>query len=94
MLAAADPVLRIHGEAVARGLDLVRARLEPSRLLAVVKDDAYGHGMGPIAGASWCCRVRRWTVSRARSVPFGIQDLAAVGSPWACRHGRLMSCTS
>ena len=35
-------------DAIRQNLDLVRERVAPARLRAVVKDDAYGHGLEPV----------------------------------------------
>jgi alanine racemase len=42
------PVLRIDLDGFAANLAVVRARVAPARLMLVVKDDAYGHGIEPI----------------------------------------------
>ncbi|GAA3947473.1 alanine racemase [Microbacterium soli] len=53
------PVLEISRSAFRADLDAVRARLGESRLLLVMKDDAYGHGIGwavpeaESAGVDW-----------------------------------------
>lgn len=39
-------------DAYRRNLDVVRARVAPAELLAVVKSDAYGHGLVPLARAA------------------------------------------
>jgi alanine racemase len=50
---------RIRLEALAANIELVRRTVAPTRVMAVVKADAYGHGMLPVAraalesGAEW-----------------------------------------
>ena len=48
MFAAADPVIRLSPEAIRRNLTYVRRLLGRRRLIAVVKEDAYGHGAVPM----------------------------------------------
>ena len=40
------PVLEISRTAFLANIDAVKARIEPSELMLVMKDDAYGHGLG------------------------------------------------
>lgn len=42
------PQLRVDLDVFAANLAVVRARVAPAQLMLVVKDDAYGHGLGPI----------------------------------------------
>ena len=49
MFAAPDPGLLLDGAAVAHNLAIVRGRIDDLPLYAVVKDNAYGHGMIPLA---------------------------------------------
>jgi alanine racemase len=46
-------VLRVDLDAFAANLAHVRQRVQPSSLMLVVKDDAYGHGLAPIARRAW-----------------------------------------
>src|SRR5690349_24814949 len=46
-------VLRVDLDAFAANLAQVRRRVQPSTLMLVVKDDAYGHGLVPIARRAW-----------------------------------------
>jgi alanine racemase len=46
-------VLRVDLDAFAANLAHVRQRVQPSTLMLVVKDDAYGHGLAPIARRAW-----------------------------------------
>jgi alanine racemase len=45
MFAAPDPVLIVDGDAVAHNLAVVRERADDVPIYAVLKDNAYGHGM-------------------------------------------------
>ncbi|MGO2519408.1 MAG: alanine racemase [Microbacterium sp.] len=42
------PVLRISRAQLARNISLVQAHLDPSRLMLVMKDEAYGHGIDAV----------------------------------------------
>lgn len=59
------PELRLHTRRLLGNLDAVRARIAPSALMLVLKDDAYGHGLG-------------WTVETAQRAGvewFGSYDI-------------------
>jgi alanine racemase len=46
-------VLKVDLDAFAANLAHVRQRVQPATLMLVVKDDAYGHGLAPIARRAW-----------------------------------------
>jgi len=43
-----EPQLHVDLDAFAANIAVVRARIAPARLMLIVKDDAYGHGLAPI----------------------------------------------
>jgi alanine racemase len=49
---AADRWIDIDLDGYRRNLALVRMRVAPAEVMAVVKNDAYGHGIGPIVSAA------------------------------------------
>ncbi|MBC7723224.1 MAG: alanine racemase [Burkholderiaceae bacterium] len=55
----AEGVVTIDLDAYRRNLTLLRDRLAPSELMAVIKGDAYGHGLLPIARAAVAAGVTR-----------------------------------
>jgi len=46
------PVLRISASTLARNIEVIRSRVAPSDLMLIVKDDAYRHGAGWVAGVA------------------------------------------
>jgi alanine racemase len=69
--------LRVDLDTFDANLDAVRARVEPARLMLVVKDDAYGHGLEHIvrraaaAGVEWfgAFDMREALIARAAAGP-------------------------
>lgn len=70
------PVLHISRSAFRADLAAVRQRIEPSELMLVMKDDAYGHGLEWAAGEA-CDAGVRWFGSY--DVPAGLRVRAVVG---------------
>ena len=62
--------LTIDLGAYARNLELLKARLAPSELMAVVKDDAYGHGIDGIVPAALAQGISRFAVL---DIPTGLR---------------------
>jgi alanine racemase len=72
MLASADPVLAIDRRAVLANLRSVRSRLGGRALIAVLKDNAYGHGLLPLAEVLHDAGVRRFAVGSVEEA-FAVQ---------------------
>ncbi|MEV7691861.1 alanine racemase [Microbacterium sp. NPDC089189] len=67
-------VLHVDLDALGRNIAVVRGRVAPAELMLVVKDDAYGHGVGPIVeratadGVEWFGAFDLATALRVRAV--------------------------
>ena len=74
----------------------IRAALGPTQLMAVIKSDAYGHGLAPLAAALASCGVQHFAVAyvaeaeAVRAVAPNAEMIVVLGAAWPADVPRLL----
>lgn len=86
--------VRLDAKAVARNAELIRKRIRPARLMAVVKMDGYGHGAVSVAAAArpdWVAVGSAEEARRLRKAGIDVPGICLLPeSPAACRRWNVL----